>query len=63
MTTIELARKIATEHGCSELSDADLDYIIWEYTGYPSFWVGDPATCFESQLRGYFSANEPAPVV
>lgn len=25
--------------------------IIWEYTGFPSFWSGDPETCFRKQLK------------
>jgi len=25
--------------------------ILWNYTGYPQFWVGDPETCLRRQLK------------
>ena len=28
----------------------DLNGIMWSFTGFPSFWVGDAETCFRKQL-------------
>jgi len=25
--------------------------ILWEYTGFPGFWAGDPAECVRAQLK------------
>ena len=30
--------------------DATLDFFLWEYTGFPSFWGGDPGTVLRRQL-------------
>lgn len=36
--------------------DTELDYIIWNKTGFPSFFRGDPILCFRRQLREYRQA-------
>ncbi len=41
-----------------DASKADLDYIIWEHTGFPGFWNipedgATPEACFRSQLERY----------
>lgn len=36
--------------------DADNDflgYVIWNETGFPCYWDGDPETCFRRQLQEY----------
>lgn len=48
------ARRIAHQEGVKSISNHDLDFIIWEKTGFPCFWQGDPLTCFEQQLREAF---------
>ena len=30
-----------------------LGYAIWNETGWPHFWTGDPATCLRRQLEEY----------
>ena len=32
------------------------DYILWNKTGWPSFWHGDPETCLREQLLKYSKA-------
>ena len=61
MKVLSFARKIAHEEGVRPASDAMLDYVIWEYTGYPSFWDGDPVRCFERQLREAFRKAKASP--
>ena len=29
----------------------DIEFILWEKTGYPVFWNGDPIRCLAQQLR------------
>jgi len=29
----------------------ELNEIMWSFTGFPSFWIGDAETCFRRQLR------------
>lgn len=54
-TWAELARGVAEEFGLI-LSDDEVDYALWEHTGYPSFWQGDPAECCKAQLREHFGS-------
>lgn len=40
------------------LADDDLEYVIWEFTGYPDFWNipkdgNTPEECFRKQLREF----------
>ncbi len=32
-------------------SDKEADTILYEYTGFPGFWAGDPVTCCRAQLQ------------
>lgn len=58
MTVIELARDIATTSGQSNLTDDELEAVIWGRTGFPSFWrTGNPEEEFAEQLRRYFSGK------
>ena len=51
MTTIEIAREYFPE-----APDSVLDYIVWNYTGYPHFWNiphdgKTPEDCFRKHLQ------------
>lgn len=34
-----------------EATDEEAMGILWSYTGYPSFWHGEPETCLREQLQ------------
>lgn len=54
-TALSFARRIAHSEGFKPIKNADLDYLIWERTGYPGFWpTGDMMKDFEAQLRQAF---------
>jgi len=60
MTYLEIARQ-----ELPGLSDEELDYILWEHTGFPGFWDNaDTETiedCLRRQLRTYKkSVNAPS---
>lgn len=59
MTWLDLARSVAWEFGI-DLSYADADYVLWEHTGFPSFWEGDPMECAVKQMRTYFAGRASA---
>ena len=49
------ARRIAHSEGVKPVSNKDLEFLIWERTGYPGFWeTSDPIKEFEEQLRQAF---------
>jgi hypothetical protein len=53
-TALEVAREITQAHGI-QVDDAMLDYIIFEHTGFPSFWDipkdgATPEECLRKQL-------------
>lgn len=50
-----MARRIAEAHGYSNLTEAQLSYILWNETGYPSFFDGDRMTVLAAQLQAFFS--------
>lgn len=33
-----------------QATDAEADMLLWEHTGYPDFWQGDPVECCRRQL-------------
>lgn len=35
MTWFDLVRIIAFAHGITDLSETDMDWILWEYTAFP----------------------------
>ncbi len=45
-TALDLAKEIF-----SDSSKEELNLIIWNMTGYPSFFKGDPIIEFERQLK------------
>ncbi len=50
----DLARSVAWEFGI-DLSFEDADYVLWEHTGFPSFFHGDPIESCTAQLREFFA--------
>lgn len=59
MTALEIAGEIAEKHGF-ELSQDQLNFVIWEHTGFPEFWHiprdgNTPEECLRTQLKEYFS--------
>ena len=50
MTALEIAREYFPE-----MNDDDLDYIIWEHTGFPIFWP-DTSISTEANLRAQLVA-------
>src|SRR5688500_15002370 len=54
-TFLDIARTVGHQYGYA-LSDDEAAVLLWEHTGYPSFWEGDPAKCCEAQLVSYFDA-------
>jgi len=53
MTYLELVRSVASEHGQS-VSNDEAYYILWEHTGFPSFWESDPELDCRRQVHEYF---------
>jgi hypothetical protein len=57
MTWIECARE-----ELPGFTDEELDCVMWEETGYPSFWTLNPGEtieqCFRRQLREFKSKLE-----
>lgn len=60
MKTEKIIQEEAIKFGVT-ISKNDTEYIIWEHTGYPSFWRigidGDTAEeCFRTQIREFFKS-------
>lgn len=59
MTTVkEAVLEEAKKFGITP-KDEDIEFIVWEKTGYPSFWPDQsktPEENFRQQLRDYFSS-------
>ena len=54
VTWHDLVRSVAWEHGIEWVSPWDADYILWEHTGFPSFWRGNPVDSCIEQLQEFF---------
>ena len=50
MNGLAIAREIADELDL-DVPDDYLGWVMWEETGWPSFFDGDPETVFRQQLR------------
>lgn len=49
-TYAQIVRSVAAEHKV-ELTDDQVELILWEHTGFPSFWTGEPASTCAAQVR------------
>lgn len=36
-----------------EATEEHISHVLWNYTGFPAFWAGDPETCLREQLQHY----------
>lgn len=54
-TWLDLARSVAWEYGF-DISFEQADHDLWEYTGFPAFWTGDPVECCTRQLHEYYAS-------
>lgn len=64
MTVADVVREVAAEFGRT-LTDDQLEYVLWEETGYPCFWPDSTKTPEENlraQVREFFQ-KERSPVV
>lgn len=52
-TWLDLAKDVGREFGIT-LDDKQADYMLWNHTGFPSFWKGDPIEECRAQLRAAF---------
>jgi hypothetical protein len=34
-----------------QAEDDEVDFILWNYTGYPGFWNGNPEQCLRQQVQ------------
>ena len=56
-TFIDLVKRIAADCGHT-ISDDEGGYILWNHTGFPDFFDGDPEECCTRQLRDYFRMEQ-----
>ena len=59
MTALELAREVFPGK-----TDEDLDYVLWNRTGFPAFWPArfkTPETALRAQLKAYRRAVTTLP--
>lgn len=49
----DLAKEVGKEFG-KTLNDKQADYLLWNHTGFPSFWNGNPIEECREQLRAAF---------
>lgn len=52
-TFITFAQRVAREYGF-DIDRDEANEVLWEYTGYPSFWDGNPVECVDRQLTEFF---------
>jgi hypothetical protein len=53
MNPLDIAYEIFSELERNKENDDALWSIIYQWTGFPSFFDGDPETCFRQQLQAY----------
>lgn len=53
MTGIDLVRSIAWQNG-KDISSQDADYLLWNHTGFPAFFDGEPIECICRDINAYF---------
>ena len=42
-----------------DANDEFIEFVVWEKTGYPSFWEGSPEKCFRKQLQEFKDTLAP----
>ena len=57
MTWLEVCKDEAKKAGV-ELTDKQADTVLWEFTGFPSFFDGDPEECVRRQVREWANSHE-----
>jgi len=55
MNPLAIAKEVAEASGAT-IQAEDLEYFIWECTGWPAFFDGDPETVFRAQLKKAFDS-------
>lgn len=58
MTNTEFVQSVGRAVGV-ELTDDEADYILWEETGFPCFFDGDPVTVLRQQVTAYLQKQMP----
>ena len=56
LTFADVVKSVAQEFDRT-VTDADIDYILWEHTGFPAFFDGDPEECVRRQVKEYFESQ------
>lgn len=57
----DVARGVAWEFG-RDITPTEADYLLWEETGFPSFWDGAPGDTCRRQLREFFQRERTSGV-
>jgi hypothetical protein len=52
-TFLQLIKRVAKDCG-HDLSDDQAGYILWNHTGFPNFFDGDPEECCTKQIQDFF---------
>lgn len=52
-TVLDLAIDTAAEFGLTIIPE-HADYVLWEHTGFPGFFCGDPEVALRRQLAAHF---------
>lgn len=53
LTWTDVVNAVAHEFGLW-FTDYEANALLWEHTGFPGFFMGDPVTIASQQLRDYF---------
>ena len=56
-----LAHEVFPEIPHTEEGENFLGYVLWNRTGYPCFWDGDPATVCRQQLQAFRDTRGATP--
>lgn len=56
LTWRDLVTQVAALYG-TKVTDDEADTILWNFTGYPAFFYGDPAKCATRQVNEFFATN------
>ncbi len=50
---MKIAREVFADVPRTKKGTKFLEFVIWNWTGFPCFWAGDPETIFRQQLTKY----------